>query len=94
MRKLVDLSRAYCSNMPEAEGHRKFEVERYSNPKSNAHLSYLKLTSHTGTHIDAPSHFIDHGKTIDQFNVEEFSGTGYVLDIPKKENVAVIFTNS
>ncbi|OWP56679.1 MAG: hypothetical protein B2I17_04575 [Thermoplasmatales archaeon B_DKE] len=56
---------------------------------SNAHLPCLKLTSHTGTHIDAPSHFIDGGKTIDQFYVEEFTGMGFVLDVPKEKNEPV-----
>ncbi|MEM0159613.1 MAG: cyclase family protein [Candidatus Micrarchaeaceae archaeon] len=89
MKTLVDLSRPYCSKMPEADGHKSFEVERYRNPKSNAHLSYIKFTSHTGTHIDAPSHFIDGGKTIDQFDLEEFTGIGFVLDISKGKNEAI-----
>jgi kynurenine formamidase len=28
------------------------------------------LPSHIGTHVDAPKHFFDHGKTIDQFGPE------------------------
>lgn len=89
MKKLVDLSRSYFPNMPEAYGHRNFEIERYTNPKTNSRLSFLKFTSHTGTHIDAPFHFIDGGETIDQFNVEEFTGIGYTINLLKGSNEAI-----
>jgi arylformamidase len=41
----------------------------------------VHLSSHTGTHIDAPSHFLRDGKTIDEMNVEHFIGECVVLDM-------------
>lgn len=89
MKTLVDLSRPYFKGMPEADGHKRFDVERYRNPKSRANLSFLRFSSHTGTHIDAPSHYINGGRTIDQFTIEDFTGTGIVIDIPKGNNESV-----
>lgn len=39
------------------------------------------LNSHTGTHIDAPSHFLRDGKTIDEMYLERFMGPCKVLDL-------------
>lgn len=39
----------------------------------------LNIFTHTGTHLDAPAHILHQGKTIDQFPVSHFSGSGIVL---------------
>lgn len=41
----------------------------------------VRLSSHTGTHIDAPSHFLKDGKTIDEMPTEHFVGDCVVLDM-------------
>lgn len=40
----------------------------------------LELTTHTGTHVDAPWHFNKHGRRIDELPIETFMGKGVVLD--------------
>lgn len=40
----------------------------------------LTLTSHTGTHIDAPAHLLPQGPTLDAYPVEQFIGRGVLLD--------------
>ncbi len=44
-------------------------------------LSKLNLGSHTGTHVDAPRHFLPRGKTVDQIPVERFIGPCSVVTI-------------
>ena len=41
----------------------------------------LQLTSHTGTHMDAPSHLLAEGKTLDALPVSQFCGNALVLDV-------------
>ncbi len=41
----------------------------------------INLSAHTGTHIDAPSHFLRDGKTIDQIDLSRFIGRCKVLDL-------------
>jgi arylformamidase len=41
----------------------------------------LHIHSHTGTHIDAPSHFLRDGSTIDQIPLDTFIGPCTVLDL-------------
>ena len=44
-------------------------------------VSELRLGSHTGTHVDAPSHFIRGGKGIDRVDLDRFIGPAYVADL-------------
>src|SRR5580765_3925447 len=41
----------------------------------------LHVSSHSGTHIDAPSHFLREGKTIDELPLERTIGDCVVLDM-------------
>ena len=41
-------------------------------------LTGVSMCAHNGTHVDAPSHFIRDGKTIDQLGLEPFVGECYV----------------
>jgi len=49
--------------------------------KEGVNLSELCLGSHTGTHVDAPSHFIKGGKGIDRLDLRRFIGTAWVADL-------------
>ena len=40
----------------------------------------LRLTSHTGTHLDAPAHVIAGGRTLDQFPLDTFCGFARMVD--------------
>ena len=40
----------------------------------------LSMFSHTGTHIDAPAHILEGGKTLDAFPPEQFIGKALVVD--------------
>ena len=44
----------------------------------HCNLTGLSMCAHNGTHVDAPSHFIRDGKTIDQLGLEPFVGACYV----------------
>ena len=52
-------------------------------------LSELKIGSHCGTHIDAPSHFLENGRTIDQLALENLIGEATVFEFKNKENIDV-----
>ena len=41
-------------------------------------LTGLKMCAHNGTHVDAPYHFIDEGKTMEEVDLHRFVGYAYV----------------
>ena len=43
-------------------------------------LTAFSMCAHNGTHIDAPSHFINHAKNVDQIALYKFIGEAYVAD--------------
>ncbi len=49
------------------------------------YMNVLKMGEHTGTHVDAPAHFIPGGKTIDEMPLERFAGEGLLVDVRKGE---------
>lgn len=44
-------------------------------------LTRMLLGSHTGTHMDAPAHFIEGGKTLDQMPLERLVGQAEVVEL-------------
>jgi arylformamidase len=46
----------------------------------SANVSKVSLGSHSGTHIDAPHHFIDGGATVEQLPLEPLLGPAYVVE--------------
>jgi arylformamidase len=51
--------------------------------KDGVNLSELCLGSHTGTHVDAPQHFIKGGKGIDRLDLQRFVGAAWVADLQR-----------
>ena len=47
-------------------------------------IERLNTLTHTGTHLDAPYHFIEAGKTVDQIPPRDLTGVGAVLDLRKE----------
>jgi arylformamidase len=49
--------------------------------RDGVNVSAVCLGSHTGTHVDAPSHFIKGGKGIDRVDLSRFVGPTWVADL-------------
>jgi arylformamidase len=58
--------------------------------KDYCHVDLLKLGSHTGTHIDAPYHFLKDGQRIDEIAVQRFIGNGILIDVSVKSERELI----
>ncbi|MFZ5953748.1 MAG: cyclase family protein [Candidatus Dependentiae bacterium] len=48
--------------------------------RDHARESIITLSCHTGTHVDAPAHFLEQGTTIDQLNLATLVGPCTVVD--------------
>ncbi|MBD5499846.1 MAG: cyclase [Lachnospiraceae bacterium] len=47
---------------------------------SFCNLSAFSMCAHNGTHVDAPYHFYEKGKTINEIDLEKFIGPAYVAE--------------
>ncbi len=55
-----------------------------------AQVARLQLGSHTGTHLDAPCHSIEGGRSTSEVRLEELTGEALVLHLPRLEADAEI----
>ena len=46
-------------------------------------VSRLSLGSHAGTHVDAPSHLLRHGRTVDELSLEALCGPAWLCSLPE-----------
>ena len=44
-------------------------------------MTQISMATHQGTHLDAPYHFYDNGKPIDQMALEQFYGPATLVDL-------------
>jgi len=54
-----------------------------------ANVRHLTLSTHTGTHIDAPDHFVEGGKTVEQIALTRLVGPCHVLSITSGPTIEV-----
>jgi arylformamidase len=48
----------------------------------NANVSEISMSCHTGTHVDAPDHFLNNGINVDDLSLDLLVGRAYVLYLP------------
>jgi arylformamidase len=57
----------------------------------DSNVTQLSIDVHSGTHVDAPRHCIDHGETVEEMGLDPFVGPAVVLDTgPAKEITAAV----
>jgi len=89
--KIIDLTHAIRDGMPVYPGDPPPAIRRALTHEENyCHVDELRLGSHTGTHIDAPFHFLKEGRTIDAIPLERFVGPGVLIDASGKKDLAAI----
>jgi arylformamidase len=66
----------------EGDAPMKFEFVKDMRKGDLLTLSVYSLGAHSGTHIDAPMHFVRDGVSIDRVSLEPLIGPGRVIDIP------------
>lgn len=54
---------------------------------ADSNVSRVNMSVHTGTHIDAPFHFIEDGDTVDNIPIDLLTGRCYVLHLPDDVDV-------
>ena len=79
---MIDISRTLLTAVeyPGDPKTRHEQVRTIENGGCN--LSAVYSCVHTGTHADAPCHFIEHGETIEDADLDKFIGPCTVIEVP------------
>lgn len=80
--KIIDLTQTLSSGMKVYEGDPEVKIKKvHAFKKEGWQLRLLSLGSHTGSHVDAPSHMDIKGKTIEEIPIERFIGKAKLVGI-------------
>ncbi len=87
--RAIDLSYNLDPTTPTYPGDLPVEVQvlestRYTRSDGRRTLNNSRVTlgNHCGTHLDAPFHFYEEGKTIDQIDPDQYSGRALLIRVP------------
>ena len=92
--KVIDLTLTISENIPTFPGSPKPHfIEWETIPKDGYNLELLFLSTHTGTHIDAPFHFVKNGKKIHEIAPERLVNEAVLIRIGKNSNRSISKTD-
>ncbi|XP_009113404.1 cyclase-like protein 3 isoform X2 [Brassica rapa] len=94
-RKIFDITHRYTQDMPvweSTEGVKPFlRLTTSMKNQSLSNTSEMKLSVHTGTHLDAPGHFhdkyYDAGFDSDSLDLQVLNGPALLVDVPRDKNI-------
>ncbi|MCZ6449335.1 MAG: cyclase family protein [Deltaproteobacteria bacterium] len=84
--EMIDLSRVIYDGMPKIPVLPDVHVQRCLSLEKGHPLNVteISLACHAGTHVDAPVHIIDNGKSIEEIPLEDFVGPGAIIPVKKR----------
>jgi arylformamidase len=88
-KKIIDISVPIEENMPVWPGDIKPQLIEVKSQRKGDKSNDTRFicSSHAGTHIDAPRHFLEHGKTVDQIKLDILAGHVYVAYFNKIKEI-------
>lgn len=88
--KSIDLSLTISESIPSFPGSPKPQFIDWLDIKTDGYnLELLFLSTHTGTHLDAPYHFVKNGLKINQIPLDRLIGKGILIKLKKSKNISI-----
>ena len=92
--RLIDLTLTVSEKIPTFPGSPKPHfIEWETIAKNGYNLELLFLSTHTGTHIDAPFHFVKNGKKIHEIKPERLVNKAVLIRVGKNVNQPISKTD-
>lgn len=81
---IYDLSVPIGTELPSWPGDPAIKIDNWSSLAhgGEANVSVLCFSAHTGTHVDAPAHFIEGAKKVELLDLEVLIGEAQVIEVP------------
>ncbi len=92
-KRIYDLSQPVFTNCPQYpdKNPRPAQIRLfYMLAVQGVNKEIVEISTHTGTHCDAPYHFFEDGRTIDEIPLETYVGPATILDLRYKKPGAAI----
>jgi arylformamidase len=87
--RIHDISVTITPQLPTWPGDPAIELERVEKIEdgANANVSRMSLGAHTGTHVDAPFHFLEDGTTVETLPLDVLFGSVQVIELADQIDV-------
>lgn len=87
----VDVSVPLRDGLLPWPGDPRFRIKRISDVGRGdvATFSTLSMSAHAGTHVDAPLHFLQRGRSVDQFPLDAMVGRARIIPIRNRRSIDV-----
>ena len=81
---IFDISLTISPFLPTWPGDPGLVLEQFESMDKGAHANVTSISSslHLGTHVDAPHHFLNDGRTVEQLSLDVLTGQCYVVQLP------------
>lgn len=82
--RIYDVTLSISPDLPVWPGDPKISIERVQKMEegANCNVSRMELSVHSGTHVDAPFHFLPNGETIENISLKTLTGRAFVVHLP------------
>ena len=92
--KVIDLTLTVSNKIPTFPGSPQPNFIPWENVKEDGYnLELLFLSSHTGTHMDAPHHFLEKGAKIHEISLKKLVSEAVLIQSSKKSNESITKTD-
>jgi arylformamidase len=91
MSRWIDISMPLYSGMPVWPGDTeyRFQLTWTKEASGSVNVGQLLLSTHTGTHVDAPFHFDEQGNTMEKWDLERGIGPARLIHLPGRTSIGV-----
>jgi len=81
---IYDISLTISPNLPTWPGDPKLELKQIESMDqgASANVTHISAAVHLGTHVDAPHHFLNDGRTVENLPLDVLTGECYVVQLP------------
>ena len=90
---ILDLTMPIDEKTPNFPGDPIIKIKRHNVKEHGIGKTFLEFHTHISTHIDAPSHMIENGKTLSDFPINKFIGEAIVIDVRGQKNIEPSLSN-
>ncbi len=86
--RFYDISVPLSSKTPTYPGDPGIEIHQWASLGNGdgANVSLLHFGAHSGTHVDAPAHFIDQATRVESMLLDSLIGEALVVELPAERN--------
>jgi arylformamidase len=88
--EIIDISLPLDARLAVWPGDTEFDYQLTWKKSAGASVNVgaARLSTHCGTHIDAPFHFDEEGKKVDDLGLAAFVGKAFVIHVPNRPNIS------